>query len=58
MYAWFFHLLPGPTWFRWILVLALLAGVVVVLMEFVYPWIAEFGFFSDATLDVGTPDTE
>lgn len=58
MYAWFFHLLPGPTWFRWILVLALLTAVVVVLMEFVYPWIAEFGFFSDATLDVGTSDPE
>jgi hypothetical protein len=54
MYAWFFHILPGPTWFRWLLVLVLLAAVVVVLMEFVYPWIAEFGFFSDATLDVGT----
>lgn len=52
MYAWFFHFLPGPTWLRWLLVLALVVGVVVVLMEFVYPWIAEFGFFSDATLDV------
>jgi hypothetical protein len=31
---------------------------VVVLMEFVYPWIAEFGFFSDATLDVGASNTE
>lgn len=58
MYAWFFHLLPGPTWFRWILVLILLAAVVVVLMEFVYPWIAEFGFFSDSTLDVDSAPTQ
>lgn len=52
MYAWLFYVLPGPTWFRWLIVLVFLAAVVVVLMEFVYPWIAEFGFFSDATLDV------
>ena len=26
MYAWLFHLLPGPTWFRWLLVLAVLAS--------------------------------
>lgn len=58
MYAWFFHLLPGPTWFRWLIVLVLVAAVVLVLMEFVYPWIAEFGFFSDATLDVDSSGTE
>lgn len=52
MYAWLFHLLPGPTWFRWILVLAGLAVTVFVLMEYVYPWVAEFGFFSDSTMDV------
>ncbi|GAA2041191.1 hypothetical protein GCM10009720_22090 [Yaniella flava] len=52
MYAWIFHILPGPTWFRWILVLAALAAIVFVLMEVVYPWVAEFGFFSDATMNV------
>ncbi|WP_180342534.1 hypothetical protein [Auritidibacter ignavus] len=51
MYAWFFHILPGPTWLKWIEVLVLLALVVFVLMEFVYPWMSEFGFFSDATLE-------
>lgn len=52
MYAWFFHILPGPTWLRWIFVLILVAAIVLVLMEIVYPWVSEFGFFSDATLDV------
>ena len=59
MYAWLFYILPGPTWFRWLLVLVLLVGVIVVLMEVVYPWIAELGFFfSYATLDTGTPPGE
>ena len=52
MYAWLFHLLPGPIWFRWILTLVGLTAVVFVLMEYVYPWVAEFGFFSDATMDI------
>lgn len=40
MYGWFWRALPGPVWFRLIIVLALLIGVVWLLFEFVFPALA------------------
>ena len=37
MYAWLYGKLPGPTPLRVVLVLALLAAVVLLLMEVVFP---------------------
>lgn len=52
MYAWLFYLIPGPKWFKWLFTLVVIAAVVLVLMEVVFPWLSEFNFFSDATMDV------
>lgn len=45
MYAWIFTHLPGPLWVRLILSAALVAGVVVLLMEVVFPWVAPYSPF-------------
>lgn len=37
MYAWFFRKLPGPTWLKAIWALLIVAAVVYLLFEFVYP---------------------
>lgn len=42
MYAWFFRALPGPFWVRLLLVLVLLAATVLLLMEYVFPWVAQY----------------
>jgi hypothetical protein len=39
MYAALWRALPGPWWLRLIIVLVLLAAVLFVLFEWVFPWI-------------------
>ncbi|MFC9917238.1 hypothetical protein [Agromyces binzhouensis] len=39
VYAALWRILPGPAWFRVILVLAILAGVIFVLFTWVFPWV-------------------
>lgn len=46
MYAWIFRNLPGPLWVRSLIALALIAGVVLVLMTYVFPWFSEYSFLS------------
>jgi hypothetical protein len=45
LYAWIFTHLPGPLWVRLILSTALLAGVLLLLMEVVFPWVAPYSPF-------------
>ncbi|MGY5765467.1 hypothetical protein ACXET9_09710 [Brachybacterium sp. DNPG3] len=47
MYAWMFRHLPGPVWLRVIFTIILLAAVVVVLFQWVFPWIAPYMPFND-----------
>jgi len=42
MYAWIFRHLPGPTWFRVIESLALIAAAVAALFTWVYPWVQSY----------------
>lgn len=42
MYAWIFARLPGPLWLRIVLAALLVAGAVLALMEFVFPWAAQY----------------
>lgn len=49
MYAWIFRHLPGPLWLRIITALVLAAGVVLVLMTYVFPWFSEFSFLATLT---------
>ncbi|MCS4490076.1 hypothetical protein N7326_06995 [Corynebacterium sp. ES2794-CONJ1] len=40
MYALLWELLPGPRWFKFFIVLALLIAVFFLLMNVVFPWIS------------------
>ena len=41
MYAAIFRALPGPTWLKVIEAIVLLAGIVLLLFEVVFPWAAQ-----------------
>lgn len=49
MYAWIFRNLPGPLWVRILTALVLIAGVILLLMNYVFPWFSEFSFLSPLT---------
>lgn len=49
MYGWIFRTLPGPLWVRTLIALALIIGVVLLLMNYVFPWFSEFSFLSPLT---------
>lgn len=52
MYAWFFsRVLPGPLWFRILTSVVLVAATVLVLMEWVFPWLSEHSPLGDVTLE-------
>ena len=46
MYAWIFRHLPGPTWVRILIAAVLIAAVVWVLFEVVFPLVAPHSPFS------------
>lgn len=51
MYAWIFRHLPGPLPVRVLLALALLAGVVLLLMEVVFPAVEPLLPWSSVSVD-------
>lgn len=52
MYAWIFRSLPGPLWVRILLSIVLVLGVVWLLMQYAFPWLAEYSPLSpDVTVD-------
>lgn len=50
MYVWIFRTLPGPLWFRIIVALALVAGVVLLLMNYVFPWLSQYSPWTESTI--------
>ncbi|CAH0327670.1 hypothetical protein SRABI128_06342 [Microbacterium sp. Bi128] len=50
MYLWLFRQLPGPLWLKILLSVVILAGALVVLDQFVFPWMAEVTHLTDATV--------
>jgi hypothetical protein len=50
MYLWLFQHLPGPLWLRILLSAALLTGALFLLVEFVFPWLADLTNLTDATV--------
>ena len=50
MYVWLFQHLPGPLWLRILLSAALLAGVLFLLVDVVFPWLADLTNLTDATV--------
>ncbi|MDR2255747.1 MAG: hypothetical protein LBE25_07105 [Arthrobacter sp.] len=55
MYAWLFRHLPGPLWIRIIQTLLLLALVVLVLMNYVFPWASQYSPWTDSTVGASAP---
>lgn len=53
MYAWFFRHLPGPLWLRIIQTLLLIALVVLLLMNYVFPWLSPYTPWTDSTVQLG-----
>ncbi|MGJ9372337.1 hypothetical protein [Nesterenkonia sp. CF4.4] len=51
MYAWLFRSLPGPLWVQILLALVIVAGVVLLLMQFVFPWLSQYSPLNDSTLE-------
>lgn len=52
MYAWLFRRLPGPLWLRIVIAILLVLAAVFLLMQYVFPWLAEFSPLNpDVTVD-------
>ncbi|MCB5293145.1 hypothetical protein [Arthrobacter sp. SO3] len=50
MYAWLFRQLPGPLWLRILFSAVILAGALLVLVDVVFPWLAEITHLTDSTV--------
>lgn len=50
MYAWIWRRLPGPLVVRLLIVTAVLAGVVLLLMEVVFPWVESLMPYTDVSV--------
>jgi uncharacterized protein YhdP len=50
LYGWIFRHLPGPLWLRIVASLVLLAGVLVLMVQFLFPWMSQFTQFTDSTI--------
>ncbi len=53
MYGWIFRHLPGPLWVRIVMTLVFLVVAVLVLMQFVFPWLSQFSPLNDSTIGAG-----
>ncbi|MBG6084719.1 hypothetical protein [Zhihengliuella flava] len=55
MYAWIFRHLPGPLWVRLVISLLALAGIILLLMMFVFPWVSDqLGLWTESTIGLVT----
>lgn len=54
MYGWIFSHLPGPLWFRILTSLLFIAAAVLVLMQYVFPWLSQFNPLTDSTIGGGS----
>ncbi|MEO5313605.1 hypothetical protein PV772_05680 [Pseudarthrobacter sp. CC12] len=50
MYAWIFRHLPGPLWLRIFISLALIFLALVLMVQFLFPWMSHFTPFTDSTI--------
>jgi len=55
VYSWIFRHLPGPLWLRIIQTLLFLALVVLVLMNYVFPWASQYSPWTDSTVGAWGP---
>lgn len=52
MYGWIFRHLPGPLWIRILTSMLLIAAIVVVLFQVVFPWLSGVIELSNPTIGV------
>lgn len=50
MYSWIFSHLPGPLWVRIVLALVLIAAVILLLMNYVFPWLSQYSPWTESTI--------
>ena len=50
MYSWIFLHLPGPLWLRILQTLILVAVALFLMVQFLFPWMAQFTSFTDSTI--------
>lgn len=50
MYGWIFRHLPGPLWLRIVTSVVLVAVVLVLMVQFLFPWMSEYTRFTDSTI--------
>ncbi|MBO1267978.1 hypothetical protein [Arthrobacter cavernae] len=50
MYGWIFRHLPGPLWVRILTSLVLVAGALVLMVQFLFPWFSQFTTLTDSTI--------
>ncbi len=50
MYGWIFRHLPGPLWVRISLAVVLIAGALVLMVQFLFPWMSQLTPFTDSTI--------
>lgn len=55
MYAWLWQRLPGPTALRVVCAVVLFAVVVLVLFQWVFPWVEPRLPFTDVTVETSSP---
>lgn len=51
MYAWIWRHLPGPRWAKIAILAALIPALMIVLFEWVFPWLEPLLPFSDNTVE-------
>ncbi|SDU78166.1 hypothetical protein SAMN04489737_0353 [Arcanobacterium phocae] len=51
MYGALWRIIPGPKWVKALVMLALFAGVVFVLVQYVYPWVYYNSNWFDTTVE-------
>jgi hypothetical protein len=54
MYAWIFRHLPGPLWLRIATSVLLVFAALVLMAQFLVPWMSAFTPFTDSTIGSAT----
>ena len=50
MYGWIFRHLPGPLWLRILTSVVLISAALVLMVQFLFPWMSGFTQFTDSTI--------
>jgi polyferredoxin len=50
VYSWIFRQVPGPLWLRLLILLALIAGALVLMVQLLFPWMSQLTPFTDSTI--------